>query len=958
MGWMMENTFRKMVRKRLPSDGLLHSMVPFILFFIVALAIPFSTFAKTSDTVGTMRLLDTSYTNKLPMDSALKSFKKAVSEVRKEGDEKILARLYISRGNLFYHNNDFENALVNYSWAYQLLRNYKASTYYFDDLLVMANTFYYLNKPDSLRYYTTLGMNEAQKQNNALYTARFYDKYGIYYEMINDNASALEYYRKALDYLTIHGKKIDIAREEINIGIIYNDMGDFDRAGSYYRQALKIGKALKDKDILSSCINNLGDLYNTRKKYDSALLFMNRSLEIDRRRKDSFGIVGSLNNVGTVEINLKKMKEARHHFRQALSIAQKKHFLLLEALSLENLGDFYGDTATTFYEIDTAIKLYRHAMSIAKKIDSQEYTLGALSALQKFYAIKGNYKIAFDFAKQYQVLNDTIYNRESASQLQEIKVRYESERREKELLNSQQKAERTKLISVIISLLLVVLIGILFLISRTRYLKNRKLKQQQQFVDILLENASSHVVILSKNRMLKYISPSFEKEFGLDLSKLPKQELFRKIHPDDLPRFMQDLDRVEKMQLQKVVFECRMENKKGNYRFITGMMSNKLNDETLNGLLINFWDVTRQKAYEKELEESEKKYRDIFEAFSDIYFRENLEGVLIEISPSVEKITGYKQEEVLGKSADIFYQNQQKEDRAGARQELISKGEIHDNTIILVKKDGTPFVCSFSGKLIMDDHGQPVGIEGVVRDITEREKQEQQLREANETKDKLFSIIAHDLVGPIGVQKNSIDLILLDIDRMPKEEIVSLLKSMKPSLDATFFMIENLLSWARIMRKSIEPRIIGNTLYPLVAQIFEFLQAQADAKHIQLIYRGERKIKAFFDKNLMEIVLRNLITNAMKFSPEGSTVFVDVERKGAKVKISVLDKGIGIPPDILKNLQSEKHKSYSRLGTQNEKGTGIGLIVVKEFIHKNKSRLTMESQVGKGSVFSFELPVA
>ena len=208
----------------------------------------------------------------------------------------------------------------------------------------------------------------------------------------------------------------------------------------------------------------LGNLYNIRKKYDSALLFMNRSLEINSRRKDSFDIAQSLNNVGAVEIKLKKLKEAKHHFKQALVIAKKKNFLLLEVFSLENLGYLYGDTATDFYKIDTAIELYSNAMGIAKKIDNEAYLLKALNALQNLYALKGRYHKAFDFAKQYQVLSDTIYFRESDNQLKQIKIRFKIKQREKELLESQQKAKRIKLISIIISLLLAIIIGILYLI--------------------------------------------------------------------------------------------------------------------------------------------------------------------------------------------------------------------------------------------------------------------------------------------------------------------------------------------------------------------------------------------------------------------------------------------------------------------------------------------------------------
>lgn len=208
------------------------------------------------------------------------------------------------------------------------------------------------------------------------------------------------------------------------------------------------------------------------------------------------------------------------------------------------------------------------------------------------------------------------------------------------------------------------------------------------------------------------------------------------------------------------------------------------------------------------------------------------------------------------------------------------------------------------------------------------------------------------------MQKNILDLVLSDIDSMPKEEIISFLKTIKPSLDATFFMIENLLSWARIMRNAIQPSINIYNVYKVITQAFDFLNTQADTKNVKLTFEGDKNLKAGFDINMIDIVLRNLITNAIKFSPKGETVTVSATKAGDNVRISVIDRGIGIPYEILEELRKEKHKTRSRIGTSNEKGTGLGLVVVKEFLTKLGSKLNISSEEGKGSVFYFDLPAA
>ena len=908
------------------------------------------------DTVSIKQLTDSAYLRSIPFDSAVKSLNQALTFAEKTGNESLIAQTYKNRGDFYYDGSHYRAALNNYR---PLQNIYQKNRYDEKSLKVLINIcdcFRHLSQPDSLLIYTVKGLSLVNNMNNNQpLLARFINEMGSYYELKENYSTALTYYFQALKIDQKINNQNGITREEINIGIIYDGFNDTVNAIRFYKKALKIGRRYQMEDVISACLSNLNALMvdkDTTEYADSGELV---SMALDKKSGNNYGIAIGYNNIGVSKNNRGQYAAAKENYLIAYALSKKYGFQYLEMLASFNLGYFFLDS-TRFHNTDSALFYLLRAKKLSKKLNKNEDLEDVLFLLQTAYEQRKEYKKAYQTAMAYNRLDTMVYTQAKDKKLSEVMAKYKSEQEGKKLEASHKKAQTIQLTAVVISILFLLIIFGLSVVLRFWRLKNRKLAQHKQFAESLFEHASSYVMVLSKSLKVAFINSSFQLDFGYDKEEIQPEILLEKLHPEDRMVLKHQLDIVQQQAVQRAVFECRLKNGQDVYRNITGIISNKLKNKSINGLLFNFWDVTESKEKERLLKDREKKYRRIFEVFPDVYFRENTVGILTEVTPSVEIIFGYKPMEVLGENATAFYLN--KTDRWLLRKELVGKGEVHDYTLALVKKDGTPVLASVNAKMFFDDHGKIMGFEGVIRNMSDREKRAQQLQEANATKDKLFSIIAHDLVGPIGIQKNIIDLILLDIDQMSKEEMVSLLTSIKPSLDATFFMIENLLSWARIMRKSIEPRITGNTLYTLVAQIVEFLQAEADKKHIQLVYRGDRKIKAFFDKNLMEIVLRNLITNAMKFSPEGSTVFVDVERKGAKVKISVLDKGIGIPPDILKNLQSEKHKSYSRLGTQNEKGTGIGLIVVKEFIHKNKSRLTMESQVGKGSIFSFELPVA
>jgi len=935
----------------------------FINYFFTFLLLSIRVFGDTSaqkyslkDTVIINKFTDTAFLNHFPLDITLDSLQNAIVLAKQLGNKKYLAKIFYARGKVFLKTSSFENALINFHWASDVYLKTGDTKNYFKSLVHIGYCYFYLNNLDSLWIFADKGLSLAKRVHDSLFIGRFINEKGLYYEMKGNTAIAIKYYLEALNVFQKYGNELGIARECINVGIIYQKREDTVNARSYFLKAYKIGQKLGDTDIISVTVNNLGDLYLQQKKYDLALIYEKRSLEIDKSRGNIHGISSSFNNIGNIYRFLGNLQKALKNYRKGLQIADSSNFLALKALCLFNIGQVYFDDTLAFYLLDTAIFYFQKSLDISRKTNNTNYILSNLNSLQDIYAKKKNYKTAYRLLEEYKSLYDSIYTKEKNKQFLEIQLKYETEQHKKETIFVRQKAEKTKSISIIISLSLFIIIIALVFILRLKYLNSLKLKQRQLFVDALLENSASHVLILNSNLHITYISSSILRVYSFQFDTKKPETLFDKVHPEDMLKLRQILNDLKLRRLNSANFECRLIDDKEENRYIRGVITNKLDEVNLKGIIINFWDITTRKNYVLALEQSEEKFRHIFEAFPDIFFRENIDGIITEVSPSVTKIAGYKPEEIIGKSATTFYYNPN-EHRA-IRKKIFATGELTDETLTAINIKGRPVICSLGAKLVFDKNGKVIAVEGVLRDITIRVQQERQLQEANDTKDKLFSIIAHDLVGPIGMQKNIIDLILSDIDSMPKEEIVPFLTSMKPALDATFFMIENLLSWARIMRNSIKANIKRNNFFYLVDQVFVFLQVQAKEKNIKLEYNGDKNVFAMFDNNLIDIVIRNLITNAIKFSNENSTIAVIVETKDEKAKISIVDKGIGIPLDIINNLINSEQKGFSRLGTKNEKGTGLGMIVVREFILKNNSRLNIESTVGKGSVFSFELPLA
>jgi len=262
-----------------------------------------------------------------------------------------------------------------------------------------------------------------------------------------------------------------------------------------------------------------------------------------------------------------------------------------------------------------------------------------------------------------------------------------------------------------------------------------------------------------------------------------------------------------------------------------------------------------------------------------------------------------------------------------------------------------------SGYFIPQAIDIPAHVSGVMIDVTEEKYFNQKLRDANLTKDKFFSIIAHDLRSPFTSILGFSRLLNEEYDDFSDEERKMMIRQILSSTESTFQLLDNLLTWAR---SQLGRTVFNPEPFDIEALIVETLNQsvpQAKIKSITLKALVADKPRVFGDVNMIRTVLRNLISNAIKFSYEGSSVIVETTRQKDHIVICVSDSGTGIEPKTLKALFSLDEKVTSTKGTANEKGTGLGLILCKEFIEKNGGTITAESKVGEGSKFCFSIPV-
>jgi signal transduction histidine kinase len=236
----------------------------------------------------------------------------------------------------------------------------------------------------------------------------------------------------------------------------------------------------------------------------------------------------------------------------------------------------------------------------------------------------------------------------------------------------------------------------------------------------------------------------------------------------------------------------------------------------------------------------------------------------------------------------------------------------------------------------------------------ELKSQAEVLKASNYTKDKLFSIISHDMRGPIHQVREIFNMIELGYIS-PDEFRTQLMPDLKERVTYVAALTDNLLHWAKGQMEGIQVKPSVFNLSSVIAENINLLSAQALKKSINLTADSQKSLDVYADKDMIKLVLRNLISNAIKFTPENGLIEVSTKTEARYTYISVRDTGTGLSPeDIGKILDKEYFTTY---GTAGEKGSGLGLMLCREFVEKNGGKLTIESQQNVGSTFTFSLAI-
>ena len=444
-----------------------------------------------------------------------------------------------------------------------------------------------------------------------------------------------------------------------------------------------------------------------------------------------------------------------------------------------------------------------------------------------------------------------------------------------------------------------------------------------------------------------------------------KVDRFKFVHEDDKDLVESSIQKCLEGKTDNFEIEHRLykKDKSIGWLLLRGVLLTAENGKP-NRLIGSATDITERKNYEHALKKSEEKFRNIFEGSGIGMAILSPDGQFTKVNITFCEMLGYKEEEIIGNNFRNMTHPGDIDKSLELVKELLTHGTSESMSVEkrYLHKKGDIIWALTTISLIRGADEKPLFFIAQVQDITKRKKFEEQLiknteelKLLNSAKDKFFSIISHDLRSPFNSLLGLTEYISHSYDEMTPLEIKSSISNVYNSSKQVYNLILNLLEWSMIQsgRLTVNKTVIN--LSELGREIMNLYEEGTNYKKIKLINSMDQEILVYADKYMIDTIIRNFVSNSIKFTKPGGEITIKGVINGDNAEVSVTDTGIGISAEDQKNLFRIDEQTR-RDGTNNEKGTGLGLILCKEFIEKNNGVLWVESEEYKGSRFSFTVP--
>ncbi len=338
------------------------------------------------------------------------------------------------------------------------------------------------------------------------------------------------------------------------------------------------------------------------------------------------------------------------------------------------------------------------------------------------------------------------------------------------------------------------------------------------------------------------------------------------------------------------------------------------------------------------------------------------EAVIEYVNPALSRLSGYSEKDLIGKKPSIFKSKRTSRKTHEELWQHILSGKSWTGEFCNTKKNGAFYYEIARITPIKNSEGQIKHFFAIKEDVTDArlarlqlEIQTDELKESNACKDRIFSVISHDLRSPLAGIISFSKMLAESYDVLSPEDVGQVAQKTHRASTQLYSLLERLLDWARFQsgRTTFDPK--EHNLWHLVHESAVLISTQAMQKEVHVMNEVARELTVTCDAYMIATVLRNLLSNAVKYTTKGEKVTILASMEGDQVIVSVKDNGVGMSSHVKEHLFDMSASEPSRLGTDGEKGSGLGLILCRDFVNKHGHRIWVESNEGEGTCFNFIL---
>ncbi|OFY41550.1 MAG: hypothetical protein A2X18_06925 [Bacteroidetes bacterium GWF2_40_14] len=497
----------------------------------------------------------------------------------------------------------------------------------------------------------------------------------------------------------------------------------------------------------------------------------------------------------------------------------------------------------------------------------------------------------------------------------------------------------------------------------TRKETEKRLRESEANARAIMESTDDIFILLDKDGIVVDSNEAHAKRINTTRKELLKKNVF-----DLLPKDVADRRRELVNKVLSTGKTVNSEDFRAGYWNESTFHPVFIDNEITDRVAIFSRNITDRKLAEEELKKTKKELSTLMNNMPGmVYSCMNVHDWTMNfISEGSAELTGYSPEELIENKTASFNQVIHPDDREAVWETIQDALERHASYALeyrIVAKSGAIKHVWERGQGFYEQNGNLNHLEGFITDISEKKRFEEELKDSEErlrvlnaSKDKFFSIIAHDLRSPLNSFLGLTQIMAEELPDLTMSQVQEIAAQMSKSARNLNRLIENLLQWAQIQKGAISFNPENIDFRPLIDECIDMIQESARIKGIEITVNTPDKPKVVADSNIMKTVIRNLVSNAVKFCSDGGKINLSVTPdKYNNIIFSVMDSGIGMSKSMLDSLFMIDVQN-NRKGTKDEPSTGLGLLLCKEFVEMHGGRIWAESKEGEGSTFYFTIP--